>query len=378
MKWRIFISIFFFASIINAQTQKQAHPNLNDISCKTCHTCDIPTKENPCIRPCPRDKMISIDQSPEEGPNVLTIDKFKDQTDIYVPVIFSHRLHAEMSGMAGGCRMCHHYNPPGQVIGCSDCHELMRKRTDISKPDLKGAYHRLCMDCHRTWSGKVECESCHALNNTTQKTQAQNLAEKSGKRVHPKIIAPTILNFATAKASGKMVTFYHSQHVDLFGLECQSCHTNESCGKCHTKNQTISIKTKTTEQKHEVCSNCHDTKSSCNTCHSNTTKEGFNHGVKTGFDILKFHSKVSCKMCHVEKGRFAGLNSECINCHGKWTQENFKHIITGVVLDETHSALECQDCHQEKNYSKPTCKNCHDDKTFPNNVPGKLIKKKAS
>lgn len=375
MKTKILILFFFCAFILNAQTQKKVHSNLNGITCKTCHSCDIPTKENPCVIPCPREKMVSIDQSPEEGPSVLTIDKFKKQTDIYAPVIFSHRLHAEMSGMSGGCKMCHHYNPPGQVIGCSDCHELMRKRTDVSKPDLKGAYHRQCMECHRTWSGKVDCESCHAVNGKKQEADSKTLLAKSEKRIHPKIIAPTVLKFNTPKATGKIVTFYHSQHVDLFGLECQSCHTNESCVKCHSKDKIAILKTKTTEQKHAVCSNCHNTKQNCSDCHSNSVQEGFNHAAKTGFDISKFHNKISCKTCHTEKGKFTGLNSECIICHGKWTQENFQHKVTGVTLDETHLTLECKDCHLEKNYSKPICSSCHEDKSFPKNVPGKLIKK---
>jgi hypothetical protein len=320
--------------------------------------------------------MVSIDQSPEEGPAVLIIDKFKNQSNIYAPVVFSHRLHAEMSGMAGGCKMCHHYNPPGQVIGCADCHELIRKRSDVSKPDLKGAYHRQCMECHRAWSGKVECVSCHEPSGSVQKTKEQALADKSAKRLHPNIITPSTIKFETPKASGKMVTFYHSQHIDLFGLECQSCHSNESCGKCHTKNKTASLKSKTTGEKHAVCSNCHDTKSNCSSCHSNSVKEGFNHKEMTGFDTSKFHSKLSCSRCHTEKGNFKGLNKECINCHGKWTQENFDHKLTGIALDETHGALECAECHQEKSFSKPVCKNCHDDKSYPQNVPGKLLKKK--
>jgi len=376
MKIKFLIAFIFCAFVLSAQNKKAVHPNLSGITCKTCHSCDVPTKENPCVIPCPREKMVSMDQSPEEGPGVLVIDKFKKQSDLYAPVIFSHRLHAEMSGMAGGCKMCHHYNPPGQVIGCTDCHELIRKRSDVSKPDLKGAYHRQCIECHRSWSGKVECESCHALNKDKAKTQAQKPEEKIVKRVHPKIITPSTIKFETPKATGKLVTFYHSQHTELFGLECQSCHSNESCGKCHTKIKTGELKEKSAEQKHELCSNCHDTKSNCSKCHSNTVKEGFNHKEATGFDNSKFHSTLTCNRCHVEKGKFTGLSNECINCHGKWTQENFQHKITGVVLDETHSALECSDCHQEKNFSNPTCTNCHDDKSFPKNVPGKLLKKK--
>lgn len=375
MKTKILLAIFFCAFIINGQTKKQVHPNLNGITCKTCHSCEIPTKENPCVIPCPREKMVSIDQSPEEGPAVLVIDKFKSQTDVYAPVVFSHRLHAEMSGMGGGCKMCHHYNPPGQVIGCSDCHELIRKRIDVSKPDLKGAYHRQCMACHRTWSNKVDCVQCHQQNGTAPKTDAQKLAEKSAKRVHPKIETPTIIKFNTPKANGKIVTFFHSEHVNLFSIDCQKCHSNESCAKCHTKDKAASQKTKTTEQKHAVCGNCHNTKQNCSSCHTNTpVASGFNHAQKTGFDISKFHGKLSCNTCHTAKGKFAGLNSECINCHGKWTQENFKHAVTGVSLDENHNSLECKECHQEKNYAKPVCTNCHDDKSYPKFIPGKLAK----
>ncbi|PKL82773.1 MAG: hypothetical protein CVV24_08430 [Ignavibacteriae bacterium HGW-Ignavibacteriae-3] len=376
MKSKLLLLIFICASLLNAQNKKVVHPNLSGVSCKTCHSCEVPTKENPCIKPCPRDKMISIDQSPEEGPEVLIIDKFKEQSDIYAPVAFTHRLHAEMSGMSGGCKMCHHYNPPGQVIGCSDCHELTRKRVDVSKPDLKGAYHRQCMDCHRSWSGKVECVSCHETIGTSKNKKKQPIGYKGKNRVHPKIITPDKIKFDTPKTSGRIVTFYHSEHNELFGLECQSCHSNESCVKCHNKNKSASLKVKTTEQKHAVCSNCHNTKLNCSSCHLDTAKPGFNHKVSTGFDNSKFHSKLLCARCHTEKGKFKGLNNECMNCHGKWTQENFNHKITGLVLDETHAAIECAECHLDKTFAKPVCNNCHDDISFPKNIPGKLTKKK--
>ena len=54
--------------------------------------------------------------------------------------------------MGGGCENCHHYNTSGPILKCSSCHESSRKREDVSIPDLKGAYHRQCMDCHREWS----------------------------------------------------------------------------------------------------------------------------------------------------------------------------------------------------------------------------------
>ncbi|MDX1409785.1 MAG: cytochrome c3 family protein, partial [Saprospiraceae bacterium] len=72
---------------------------------------------------CPREHMITVEHAPEEGPGTITINQMPD-SDLYSPVVFSHRSHAEMSGMAGGCSMCHHYNPPGRVVPCRDCHEV--------------------------------------------------------------------------------------------------------------------------------------------------------------------------------------------------------------------------------------------------------------
>ena len=374
MKIKIIFLVILCTLVVNAQNKKTPK-SMVGLTCKSCHSSEIPTKEKPAIKPCPRENIATIDKSKDKGPEIVTIDKLKHQTNVYTPVVFSHRLHSEMSGMSGGCKTCHHYNPQGQVIGCSECHEPTRKRSDISRPDLSGAYHRQCMDCHRALSCKTSCLECHQLNISAHQSQAQKVTMTKGKKVHPVIVAPVSLKFDTPKASGKIVTFYHEEHVKLFNLDCQNCHTNENCIKCHAENKIASLKERTTEQKHAICSNCHNTKSSCNNCHSDQPKTGFNHKEYTGFDLSRFHSKLTCARCHVEKGNFGLIKGECTNCHDKWTQENFQHKITGVVLDETHLTLECKDCHQEKNYSSPVCSNCHDDKSFPKNVPGKLIKK---
>lgn len=369
MKSGILIILFFAASIVNGQNQKEGHPSLNGISCKTCHTCDIPTKGNPCFKPCPREKMITIERTPDEGPIVIKMDKFKSQSGIYSPVIFSHRLHAEMSGMSGGCKMCHHYNPPGEVANCSDCHELNRKRADISKPDLKGADHRQCMECHRQWSGEVECVSCHNQKNNVNKTAA---LKKTALKVHPKMAEPVNVRFETPKASGKFVNYSHSDHTKVFGIDCGKCHSNEGCVKCHAKDKIKPLNTGTPEQKHQKCAKCHDTKNNCSMCHGNSVSQGFDHFARTGFDLSRHHVGLTCARCHINKEKFTGLTGDCSNCHGAWNKNNFQHKITGLTIDETHTAIECTDCHQEKNYAKPVCTNCHDDKSYPKDVPGKL------
>lgn len=372
----LMLSVILPLNLVSAQTALPGgHSNLK-LECKTCHSCEIPTKENPCLKPCPRESMVTVKFNPGEGPDVITINKFSDKQDIYKPVVFSHRLHSEMSEMTGGCSTCHHYNPPGKIIGCDNCHEKDRQREDLSKPDLKGAFHRQCMNCHREWSHETECLSCHEQNGTKKQAVAKD-GSKSAKYVHPKIISPVKVTFETPNAkAGKMVTFFHDEHVNLFGLECGTCHSNETCVKCHdTKKSTQAVKI-SVEEHHKVCSKCHDTKSSCNLCHQNKPAAGFNHFAKTGFDISKFHSKLNCSRCHTQKSKFGGLNKECSSCHGAWTQENFRHGVTGLELDEIHKELECENCHTDKSYSKPVCESCHDDKSFPKDKPGKLINSK--
>jgi Class III cytochrome C family len=370
MKRVILIIFVLSGSLVTAQKIQPAHINVDGLSCRTCHSCDIPTKENPCVRTCPRDKMVSISRSPAESPNVIYIDRFDKGSKVYGPVTFTHRLHAEMSGLAGGCKMCHHYNPPGEVAGCSDCHEISRKRADVSKPDLKGAYHRQCMECHRQWSGEVECISCH---NQKDKTGNASVPPKTAAKVHPKIVEPVSVKFETPKGPGRTVNFSHTDHAKLFGIDCSKCHSNEGCIKCHATDKVKALSAAAVEH-HLNCAKCHDTKSDCSLCHGNAPGQRFDHYARTGFDLSKHHGRLACARCHTDKEKFTGLSGNCVNCHGAWTKENFQHKITGLALDETHAALECADCHQENNYEKPACTNCHDDKSFPKNVPGKLLR----
>ena len=202
--------------------------------------------------------MMTVHISPEKSPAIIVMDDLKNVQDLYEPVIFSHRIHAEMSEMSGGCEMCHHYNPPGDVVNCSTCHEPTRQRTDISKPDLKGAYHRQCMDCHQEWSDDVACESCHELKSSGKSAYSEK--DYSKQRVHPELEVPLKLVYETSYEKGKIVTFYHNEHTDLFGLGCISCHQQESCAKCHSEEPEKKTEKVSIETVHQICSDCHDTK----------------------------------------------------------------------------------------------------------------------
>ncbi len=184
------------------------------LDCKKCHICDTPTKANPCLVICPRNNIEVERHSPEEGPENIIINKVIADPDLYGPSSFSHKLHAEMSLMSGGCAICHHFNPPGKIVNCSSCHENKRERADLSKPDLKAAFHRQCMGCHQTWEEKTECASCHSLNTKEAKVETKPYIEKA----HPPISIPKKIIYETESDEGSIVTFFHNDHSSLFDL----------------------------------------------------------------------------------------------------------------------------------------------------------------
>jgi len=370
--------LIFVQADINAQTKSVKH-SLKNIDCKTCHTCDVPTKQNPCLVDCPREEMITVHQPAEKGPDIVVIDKLADK---YMPVTFSHKVHAQMSKMAGGCQSCHHYNTSGPILGCQDCHSVERKRDDLSKPDLQAAYHRQCINCHKEWSGKTDCNSCHLPKGSTLAQQKV----KPGKD-HPQVKEPEKIVYETEYDDGKIVTFFHNDHTKLFGADCVSCHQNESCTRCHDKTKEKNIVASGLPERlkgkggelHNTCYKCHD-ENNCAKCHLNKEMKPFNHQVSTGWALNRFHEKLKCENCHGTKKegalsiRFTKLNSECTSCHSNFLDGSFDHKITGLQLDEMHIDFDCSDCHAENNFSKNDCSGCHDDYSYPKEKPGTIIK----
>ncbi len=368
MKRLLIISIFVLTA--SALWSQSDHSKIK-LDCSFCHSCEKPTKINPCLKACPREEMITVYHTPSQGPEYLIINQFEKFEDLYEPVNFSHRAHSEMAEMSGGCELCHHYNPPGSIAKCVDCHDVNRLRADLSKPDLKGAYHRQCIDCHRTWNNNVACADCHELK-SSGKTAAK-IKPLSASRIHPEIIEPAKIVYETETSEGKFVTFYHNEHTQLFGLECSNCHKNESCASCHKVDDMKSIKL-TVEEKHQACINCHKVENNCSYCHSNKTLEPFDHGTRTGFQLKSYHQKLSCVNCHAKPKAFSGLNSKCASCHGSWSVDNFNHKATGLILDEIHAEFDCDVCHSLDNYSKPGCDACHEDMTYPKFKPGRILR----
>lgn len=94
--------------------------------------------------------------------NSPVINKY---SDLYEPVPFKHDKHFKV---AKDCVVCHHRQPreKGDTYGepvkmadlrrmqklpvsCSTCHDRPFNPRQLHVPGLKGAYHQLCLDCHR-------------------------------------------------------------------------------------------------------------------------------------------------------------------------------------------------------------------------------------
>ncbi len=380
MKKIIFIIAIFSTAIYSQKQIKKNHPVTN-LTCKTCHSCEVPTRKDPCLKPCPRASMVTVYEPAEKTRNVVSLNELSKK---YNPVIFQHRIHAQMSEMSGGCATCHHYNTSGPIQPCKNCHLINRKRDDISKPDLEAAYHRQCISCHREWSHSNSCLSCHSLKNSPQIQSEVTLSKTLESKTHPKLVEPKKIIFATKYNEGKLVTFYHEEHINLFGAKCIDCHQQQNCSMCHDKDK---IKTYTQQNEnlpvniqrnkaehHKPCFSCHQ-KDNCNLCHKQKAAASFNHETRTGWALNSFHEKLSCDKCHGTSYKFEKLDNNCISCHKDWKVGTFNHQITGLKLDENHAEVDCGDCHKDKAFSKPPiCSNCHDDKSFPKDKPGKLVK----
>lgn len=350
---------------LTAQATELKHHSVAGLNCLECHSCEKPSYKNPCLKIFPDFKRegLTLQSSAEEVPELIKIDTL---SRLYEPSTFTHMLHAEMSDMSGGCSICHHHNPPGKVLACIECHEASKKRDDVNKPGLSGAYHQQCLNCHRNWSHNTKCTICHAKKG--EKLHPDNMKPKSS--AHAKIESPVKLIYNTEEEDNPVVTFYHDAHNKVYGLSCSTCHIDETCSRCHDS----SAKTKDSEyEAHDNCISCHEYEidDKCSKCHDVKEKSPFTH-ARIGWPLADYHKQLNCRDCH-EGNRFTKLNRRCTSCHSNFETGSFDHSVTGLILDENHFENDCEDCHTDHLYTRrPNCTECHDDYAYPKEKPGKL------
>ena len=88
----------------------------------------------------------------EQAPGQVTINLLPGPKK----TAFSHEAHAKQTP----CKTCHH---SGKNVSCAgpECHGA-EARGEV--PDLKAAFHKQCIPCHRTNKGPAKCagaDGCH-------------------------------------------------------------------------------------------------------------------------------------------------------------------------------------------------------------------------
>ncbi|MCP4594219.1 MAG: cytochrome c3 family protein [bacterium] len=358
--------------------------------CSRCHTCPKPTSAMVCLPDCTRVQAAAEVLASKQGPEgIILLDMLKGETegtDRFGPVPFDHSGHAKWAEISGGCTVCHHYTPEGEVHpACRTCHppENRRAGADIKRPSLKGAYHRQCMGCHREWSHNTKCDACHAkrVGNGVKILDPREVLGHMGAPIpepDTEIYEPK-----SKPAPGTKVIFRHKEHIHRFELKCAECHRGDNCARCHEEGGKHVQRERTFEEHHQDCAECHGVDlakgGNCSRCH---WKQGqnkpppFDH-ANTGWPLSRYHEKNSCRACH-KTARFSKLDRECNACHRDWDSDTFEHAVTGQGLDENHEDVDCVDCHADRKFdAKPRCDECHDEDEgfiFPNKRPGPLAK----
>jgi hypothetical protein len=166
--------------------------------------------------------------STENVPEIFTLGRL---AKIYEPVAFSHEAHTLM---AEDCATCHHHSEAGQTPSCNECHGASSGSKESDIPELKDAYHRQCMGCHREMDmGPTGCAECHTKKvdkvvKATQEVPRKKKAEKG----------PEVLILDALEKRYEPVTFSHDMHT-LMADDCATCHHHSdpgqtlACGECH-------------------------------------------------------------------------------------------------------------------------------------------------
>lgn len=296
-------------------------------------------------------------------PDVVIIG---DLANLYGAVVFDHRVHADMSQIAGGCVNCHHHAPEGSpVSACRECHAPERSAGTPTHPSLKGAYHRQCLSCHRDWSHENACGFCHTEQAATGGARVVDASALAHTRF-PRLEPSATYRYETPQAPAALVSFQHRDHAQSFGLQCVDCHRAGSCAGCHDGSQGPQ------ESMHRMdsCRSCHAV-NACGFCHDQQPRPPFDHAVATGWDPGPQHQHTPCVSCHGRVEAFLRPLSNCRGCHGGLDPQTFDHRITGVPLEGSHAQFACVRCHDASRAEAPaTCHGCHADRSYPPQTPG--------
>ncbi len=368
--------------------------------------------------------------SAKEAPSVIVVNQavINKYSDLYQPVRFMHRKHANV---LEDCSICHHraprdemdkYGQPANMawfqkngelpVGCAECHGEPFDPKNLHTPGLKGAYHQLCMDCHK---------------------ESEQIPHVRGPIINSAMARGPIARTLDTRAPTDCLACHAKRvpdHRDLVSLQkgatpfevtenCLSCHKNEGEAILKTAHwnwhgssvYTVGHENRTDLGKNNLtinnfCINLNGNEPRCTSCH-------IGYGWKDkNFDFSDM-SKIDCLVCHDTTGKYmkspagAGMPDPGVdlvevaenvgrpsrancgqNCHFRGGGgDAVKHgdmsanLLNPASTCDVHMGVDregmdfrCQDCHKTRNHmisgrsiSVPavegdlSCEYCHTD-----------------
>ena len=157
-----------------------------DEACKKCHTVSNEemrislskeTRESMATDFWTTYAQRSPKTAPENVPKTVFINKLSDK---YQGVTFPHgiivkalakgikesRLSVYFHTEGSICQGCHHNSPVSEKPPqCASCHTGAWDAANPGRPGIMGAYHQMCIGCHKTMGlrQKTECTECHKM-----------------------------------------------------------------------------------------------------------------------------------------------------------------------------------------------------------------------
>lgn len=294
------IAVVSVAAVLVYSQDTTRTPELSDSECDRCHACEAPTARDACLKPCfrhaARTEVVAHDVA--EAPDTIMLDVLASE---YLPILFDHRLHAEMADMSENCATCHHYSPEGKIPPCRSCHPKKVSSTTAAQLDLKSAYHRQCLVCHSQWTHETACHVCHRP--ATKEPSETKFVR--GNFTYPSVSVPVVKTYATSYEPAPMVTFQHVEHIELFEFNCVDCHQRENCRYCHDQVNRQGL-SKSFDEVHGICTGCHDIQTTasdtrtCGECHDRVERSPVFHAI-VGKTLPAYLSHVGCSGCHPER-----------------------------------------------------------------------------
>jgi hypothetical protein len=300
------VMVSVLVGTVLATPQVAEAPDLNNGACERCHTCVRPTARDACLKPCFRHSALTQSGKHQvaEAPESILLDEL---TTKYLPILFDHKLHAEMAGMSDNCATCHHYSPEGEIPPCRSCHPKDQSPVNLAQPDLKTAYHRQCLVCHSQWAHEATCDVCHQPSKSGGDEGSNESRFVRGSFSLPTASVPVSKIYVTSHQSAPVVTFQHIEHIELFEYNCVDCHQHENCRYCHDQINREGL-TKPLSQVHAICTGCHDINvdqpesAECGECHDQQKRPEQFHSI-VGRTLPAYLAHKGCDGCHPDRSK---------------------------------------------------------------------------